>query len=103
MSKKRKRRRFTKEQIEDAVRMVRTSGENIPTIARDLGICENSIRRWVKQADIDDGKGPAGALTTEELEELRRLRKENRVLKMERDFLKKATAFFAKETSETSK
>ncbi len=103
MSKKRKRRKFTKEQKEDAVRMVRTSGENIPTIARDLGISENCIRRWVKQTDIDDGKGPAGALTTEELEELRRLRKENRVLKMERDFLKKATAFFAKETSETSK
>ena len=103
MSQKRKRRRFTKEQKEDAVRMVRTSGENIPTIARDLGISENCIRRWVKQADIDDGKGPSGALTTEELEELRRLRKENRVLKMERDFLKKAAAFFAKETSETSK
>ena len=100
---KRKRRRFTKEQKADAVRMVRTSGESIPAIARDLGLCENSLRRWVKQAEIDDGKGPAGALTTEEREELRQLRKENRTLKMERDFLKKATAFFAKETTENSK
>lgn len=100
---KRKRRTFTKEQKADAVKLVRTSGESIPTIARDLGLPENSLRRWIKQADIDDGQGPAGALTTEQLEELRRLRKENRVLKMERDFLKKATAFFAKENSENSK
>ena len=100
---KRKRRRFNKEQKADAVQLVRTSGESIPKIARDLDLCENSLRRWVKQADIDDGKGPAGALTTEQLEELRQLRKENKVLKMERDFLKKATAFFAKETTENSK
>ena len=103
MSERRKRRKFTKEQKEDAVQMVHTSGESIPTIARDLDLCENSLRRWVKQADIDEGRGPAGALTTEEREEIRKLRKENRILKMERDFLKKATAFFAKETSENSK
>ncbi len=100
---KRKRRKFTKEQKADAIRLVRSSGESIPTIARDLGLCENSLRRWVKQADIDDGKGPEGALTTKEIEEIRQLRKEVRVLKMERDFLKKATAFFAKETSDNSK
>jgi transposase len=103
MSERRKRRRFTKEQKADAVRLVRTSGESIPTLARDLDLPESSLRRWVRQAEIDDGKGPAGALTTDEIEELRRLRKEVRVLKMERDFLKKATAFFAKETSENSK
>jgi transposase-like protein len=51
----------------------------------------------VKKADIDDGKGPVDALTTEEREELRRLRRENRRLEMERDFLKKAAAFFAQE------
>jgi transposase len=51
----------------------------------------------VKQADIDEGQGPEGALTSEEREELRRLRRENRTLAMERDFLKKAAAFFAKE------
>lgn len=103
MSEKRKRRSFNNEQKADAVRMVRTSGESIPTIARDLDLNENSLRRWVKQADIDEGKGPSGALTTEEIAEIRKLRKEVRVLKMERDFLKKAAAFFAKETSENSK
>ena len=99
---KRQRRKFTKEQKTDAVRLVRVSGESIPTIARDLDLPENSLRNWVKQADIDAGQGPAGALTTEEREELRRLRKENRTLKMERDFLKKAAAYFAKEESESS-
>jgi transposase len=100
---KRKRRKFTKEQKADAVRLVRVSGEPIARIARELDIGENSLRNWVKQADIDDGKGPPGALTSEELAELRRLRKENRTLKMERDFLKKAAAYFAKEESEGSK
>ncbi len=100
---KRKRRKFTKEQKADAVRLVRVSGEPIARIARELDIGENSLRNWVKQADIDAGKGPPGALTSEELAELRRLRKENRTLKMERDFLKKAAAYFAKEESEGSK
>ncbi len=102
MSKK-KRRTFTKEQKADAIRLVRVSGESIAQIARDLDLTENSLRNWVKQADIDEGKGPHGALTTEEKEEIRRLRRENRRLRMERDFLKKAAAFFAKETSEDSK
>lgn len=102
MSKK-KRRKFTKEQKADAVRLVRVSGESLATVAHDLDIGENSLRNWAKQADIDDGKGPLGALTSEEREELRRLRKENRTLKMERDFLKKAAAYFAKEESENSK
>jgi len=93
---KRKRRRFTAEQKADAVRMVREVG-SIPQIARDLDLTETSLRHWVKQADIDEGRGPVGALTTEEKAELRRLRRENRTLKMERDFLKKAAAFFAKE------
>jgi len=102
MSKK-KRRTFTKEQKADAIRLVRVSGESIAQIARDLDLTENSLRNWVKQADIDEGKGPHGALTTEEKEEIRRLRRENHRLRMERDFLKKAAAFFAKETSEDSK
>ena len=86
---KRKRRTFTTEQKADAVRLVRVSGESIPTIARDLNLPENSLRNWVKQAEVDEGRGPTGALTTEEREELRRLRKENRTLTMERDFLNK--------------
>ena len=93
---RRKRRRFTVEQKADAVRMVREVG-NLAQVARDLELTETSLRNWVKQADIDQGKGPEGALTTEELAELRRLRRENRILRMERDFAKKAAAFFAKD------
>ena len=76
--------------------MVREAG-NLTQVARDLDLTVGSLRNWVKQADIDEGKGPQGALTTEEREELRTLRRENRRLQSERDFLKKAAAFFAKE------
>ena len=93
---RRQRRKFTVEQKADAVRMVREVG-NLAQVARDLELTETSLRNWVKQADIDEGRGPNGALTTEERAELRRLRRENRTLKMERDFAKKAAAFFAKE------
>ena len=93
---RRKRRKFTPEQKADAVRMVREVG-NLAKVARDLDLVENTLRRWVKQADIDEGRGPGGALTTEEREELRRLRRQVRTLEMERDFAKKAAAFFAKD------
>ena len=93
---KRKRRKFTDEQKADAVRLVRQVG-SVPQVARDLDLTETALRQWVKQAEIDEGRGPVGALTSEEKEELRTLRRENRTLKMERDFLKKAAAFFAKE------
>lgn len=93
---RRKRRSFTDEEKADAVRLVREVG-NLAKVARDLDLTETALRSWVKQADIDEGKGPEGALTSEELQELRRLRREVRVLKMERDFAKKAAAFFAKD------
>jgi len=93
---RRKRREYTPEQKADAVRMVREIG-NLAKVARDLELTESSLRNWVKQADIDEGHGPEGALTSEEREELRRLRRENRRLQMERDFAKKAAAFFAKD------
>ena len=93
---RRKRRAFTPEERADAVRMAREVG-NLAKVSRDLDLTETSLRNWVKQADIDEGKGLEGALTTEELKELRRLRRENRILKMERDFAKKAAAFFAKD------
>jgi transposase len=93
---RRNRRSFTPEQKADAVRLIREVG-NLSKVSRDLGIDENSLRRWMKQAEIDEGHSSEGALTTEEREELRRLRRENRTLQMERDFLKKAAAFFAKE------
>ena len=99
---RRKRRNYTPEQKADAVRMVRETG-NLAQTARDLELSENSLRNWVKQAEIDAGQGPEGALTTEEREELRRLRRENRRLQSERDFLKKAAAFFAKEEDQRSR
>ncbi len=83
----------------DAVRLVEQSGKSLRQVAADLGLATESLRRWVQQAKTDAGQGPAGALTTEEREELRRLRREVATLRMEREILKKATAFFAKETS----
>src|SRR5215831_4631194 len=94
---KRKRRAFTKEFKAQAVRIVRESGKTVGTVARELDLTETALPSWVRQAEIDTGRGGAGALTTEEREELTRLRREVRTLRMERDILKKATAFFAKE------
>lgn len=93
---RRERRSFTPEQKADAVRLVREVG-NLAKVARDLDLTETALRNWMKQAEIDEGKGSEGALTTEEKEELRRLRREVRTLRMERDFAKKAAAFFAKD------
>jgi len=76
---------------------VGNSGKRIGTIARELG--ETALRRWVRQAEIDAGRGPTGALTTSEGEELGQLRRENQRLRMEREILKKAPAFFAKESA----
>ncbi len=64
-----------------------------------LDLTPSTVRAWVRQAQIDAGKGPIDALSTTEREEITKLRRENRQLKMERDILKKATAFFAKENS----
>src|SRR5713226_5148371 len=88
---KRKRRAFTKEFKAQAVRIVRESGKSVTAVARELDLTETALRSGVRQREIDAGRGPAGALTTEEREELGRLRRENRTLRMERDILKKAT------------
>ena len=93
---RRKRREYTPEQKADAVRMVREVG-NLAKVSRDLDLTESALRSWVQQAEIDEGHGPEGALTIEEREELRRLRRENRTLQMERDFAKKDAAFFARD------
>jgi transposase len=83
----------------EAVRLARGSEKSLPALAADLGVSAEALRHWLRQADADDGRGQPGDLTTDEREELRRLRRENHVLKQERAILKKAAACFAKETS----
>ena len=85
---KRKRRAFTEEFKAETVRLIRESGKSIGVVARELGLTESAVRAWVRQAGIDAGQGPAGALTTGEREELGRLRRELRTVRMERDILK---------------
>lgn len=80
----------------EAVELVRVSGKPIAQVASDLGVSDQTLRNWVKQADVDAGKREG--LTSEEREELRRLRRENRTLLQEREILKKAAAFFARES-----
>jgi transposase len=93
---RRPRRSFSDEYKAEVVELCRTSGKSIARVARDLDLSETAMRRWIAQAEIDAGRRPG--LTTEEHAELVALRKENRVLREERDILKRATAFFAKET-----
>ena len=97
--RKRMRRSFTPEFKAEAVKVVRQSEKSVAMVARELDLTETALRSWVRQAEIDAGPGTAGALTTTEREELGYLRRENRTLRMERDILKKATAFFAKENA----
>jgi transposase len=80
----------------EAVELVRSSGQSMRAVARDLDVSYESLRLWVKQAGIDAGEREG--LTTGEREELRRLRSENRLLRQEREILKKAAAFFARES-----
>ena len=84
----------------EAVRLVRDGGRQISAAAKDLGVSAESLRHWVKQDGLDSGLRKDG-LTTEERKELVRLRRENRDLREDRDILKKAAAFFAKETRST--
>ena len=95
MSKK-KRRTFTPEQKAEAVKIVRTSGKTVAQVAREMGLTETALRNWVRQDEINPS--PQGPLTTDERAELNRLRKDLKRVEMERDFLKKAAAFFARET-----
>jgi transposase len=95
---KRKRRAFSAEYKAEVVELIRTSGKSIGAVSRDLDLTETAVRSWVQQAEVDAGRGPTGALTTAEHEELAQLRKRVKTLEMEREILKKATAFFAKES-----
>ena len=79
----------------EAVELYRSSERSIPKVAKELGIADESLRRWIRQHQIEEGQREG--LTTEERQELSRLRKEVRVLKQEREFLKKAAVFLAKD------
>ena len=94
--RKRPRRSFSDEYKAEVVELCRTSDKSITEVAQDLGLTVSAVRRWVAQAEIDAGQRPG--MTTDEHAELVALRKENRVLREERDILKRATAFFARET-----
>ncbi len=94
----RKKRFFTPEYKAEVVRLVHESGKSIGRVARELDLTPSSVRVWVNQSKADAGQGPPGAVTTAERDELTRLRRENRTLRMEREILKKAAAFFAKES-----
>ena len=98
VAKRKTRRKFSDEYKAETVKLIRDTGATIGSVSKDLGLSPTAVRRWVQQAEIDEGKGPAGAVTTEELEELRRLRKEVRELRQEREILVKAAVFFAKES-----
>ena len=82
-----------------AIELVQLTGKPASQVAKDLGISDLTLRNWLKQADADAGKRPDG-LSSDERAELGRLRRENQTLRMEREILKKAAAFFAKETDE---
>ena len=94
---RRSRRKFTDEFKAGVIRLVLDEGKTAGAVARELDLTESAVRAWVARAEADRTKGRSGGLTTAEREELARLRKENRELKLERDILKKAAAFFAKE------
>jgi len=91
----RRRRRFTKEFKLETVELVKAGNKMIPEIAEDLDLSESALRNWIRQHDVD--AGTKEGQSTREKEDLVRLQRENRQLRMERDILKKATAFFAKE------
>lgn len=96
---KKKRRKYTREFKEEAVKLITEQGYQIAEAARNLGVNENMLGRWKREIEGggEEAAGIAGGTAMQS--ELNRLRKENKRLKMEREILKKAAAFFAKETS----
>jgi transposase len=87
---------YSKEFKREAVQLLRTSGRPVPQLAKELGVSQGSLRNWASQRDVDDGT--AEGLSSAERDELRRLRREVKVLAEEREILKKAAAFFASES-----
>ena len=92
---RRHRRKFTDEFKAETVKLVRESGRTVGSVARELDLTETAVRNWVKQAEASSA---ADTLSSDERAELRHLREENRELRMEKEILRKATAFFAKES-----
>src|SRR5262245_21253588 len=91
--------RYTPEFKAEAIRLVRSSPDSVAKNARDIGVSQQSLRLWVQGAQ----PSASPPMTDDERSELRRLRRENRELRMERDILKKATAFFAKHSDDDSR
>ena len=89
---RRERRVFAPAFKAEAVRLCKVGDRTVRQVAKDLDLTETALRDWVKRADVDAGKGPPGALTTDERDELRELRKRVKRLEMEREILKKAAA-----------
>ena len=96
---KRVRRAFTPEFKAEAVRLCRLGDRTVAQVAKDLGLTDSVLREWVKLAEAEDAPPPRDALAAEEREELVELRKRVKRLEMEREILKKAAAFFAKEST----
>jgi transposase-like protein len=96
---KRKRRVHTAEFKAETVKLVQEGGRSIGQVCEELGLADSLVRNWLRQATVDGGQGPAGVLTTAEKEELSHLRREVKVLRMEREILKRAATFFAKENA----
>jgi transposase len=95
-----KQKRFTKEFEEEAVRLLRTSGRTKREIGADLGVSLSTLTRWLSERRDREMDEPAARSGDEDAAaELKRLRRENEILRQERDILKRATAFFAKEGS----
>ena len=97
-SAKRPRRKFSDEFKRDAVEIVNSSGKSIAQVARELGIYDSTLGSWVKQDEID--RGVRDGVTTGDREEVTELRRENARLRMERELLKRAVAFWVRESNE---
>jgi len=95
---RRNRRAFSNEYKAEVVELMRRSGKSIGQVARELDLTETAVRNWVKRAEADDAPAGAAALSGAEREELAALRRRVKTLETEREILKKATAFFAKES-----
>jgi transposase len=93
---RRQRRSFSPEYKAEVVELIRSSGRSIAAVCRDMGLAETAVRKWVARADADSGR--SNGMTSAERREIAELRRELRVVREERDILKRATAFFARET-----